>query len=177
MMMKDCPGPITVSNCLFQKCRHLGGGGLGGAIHSVNSGFTFKSLRFRENLALSHHRGHDLAIELTEATRDASSFEDCDTDQEDIQIFFLNFAITPNLITASTPLAVSSVNSVGSSDNRTAKATLTVDRSISGTVLVLVNNTNAFEMPNDDSPPPITRMISFDFQDKRVLLNTASTLK
>ncbi|KAK2962967.1 hypothetical protein BLNAU_1990 [Blattamonas nauphoetae] len=163
MMMKDCPGPITVSNCLFQKCRHLGGGGLGGAIHSVNSGFTFKSLRFRENLAVSHHRGHDLAIELTEATRDASSFEDCDTDQEDIQIFFINFAITPNLITASTPLAVSSVNSVGSSNNRTAQATISLDQPISGTVLVLVDNTGNYEMPNDDSPPPITRMISFDF--------------
>ncbi|KAK2962930.1 hypothetical protein BLNAU_1953 [Blattamonas nauphoetae] len=163
MLLMECPGPITVSNCLFQKCRHVGGSGVGGAIHSINCVFTFKSLRFRENLAIDPHRGHDLAIELTEATRDASSFEDCDTDQEDIQIFFLNFAITPNLITASTPLAVSSVNSVVSTDNRTAKVTLTVDRPISGTVLMLVDNTDNYEIPNDDSPPPITRMVSFDF--------------
>ncbi|KAK2946074.1 hypothetical protein BLNAU_18982 [Blattamonas nauphoetae] len=173
MIIDECPG-ITVSNCLFQKCRHVGGYGVGGAIHSENCGFTFKSLRFRENLALSHHRGHDLAIELTEATRDASSFEDCDTDQEDIQIYFVNFNIKPNLVSVSNPLTVSSVSSVVSTDNRTAQVTLTVDRPISGTVLMLVNNTNNYEMPNDNSPPPLSRMISFDFSPDST--STESTL-
>ncbi|KAK2963413.1 hypothetical protein BLNAU_1454 [Blattamonas nauphoetae] len=145
------------------KCSQSVGYGAAGALYAYMSGFAFNSLRFRENRASTLDRGHDLCVELSMATRDASSFTDCDTDQEIIRIFFVNYNITPNLVTASNSLTVSSVSCVVSADNRTAKAALTVDKPISGTVLMLVDNTNGYEMPNEDSPPPINRMISFVF--------------
>ncbi|KAK2963516.1 hypothetical protein BLNAU_1559 [Blattamonas nauphoetae] len=163
LILYECAGPVTFSNVLFQKCRQMAGAGLAGAVYTRLSAFTFVSVSFRENRASAHGRGHDLYVELTMATRDASSFTDCDTDQANIFILFVNYNITPNLVTTSNSLAVTSVSCVVSADNRTAKAALTVDKPISGTVLMLVDNTNGYEMPNDDSPPPINRMISFDF--------------
>ncbi|KAK2948755.1 hypothetical protein BLNAU_16290 [Blattamonas nauphoetae] len=154
---------VTVSNCLFQKCRRVGGWGSGGAVFVWESGFTFTSLRFRENSAEVISEGHDLCVNQTTGTTAVSSFTDCDTDQEIIEVVFPKISISPNLEPTLNRLVVSSVTRLVSSDNRTAKATLTVDRQISGTVLVLVDNTDAYEMPNDDSPPPITRLVSFDF--------------
>ncbi|KAK2963424.1 hypothetical protein BLNAU_1465 [Blattamonas nauphoetae] len=105
----------------------------------------------------------DVCVKLTPSAADVSSFTDCDTDQNPIGKMCFNSLITPNLVPALNSLAVSSVSCVVSADNRTAKAALTVDKPISGTVLMLVDNTNGYEMPNEDSPPPINRMISFDF--------------
>ncbi|KAK2961604.1 hypothetical protein BLNAU_3402 [Blattamonas nauphoetae] len=71
--------------------------------------------------------------------------------------------ILNHFIGAQNKLKVPSMSSIVSTDNRTAKVALKVDQPISGTVLMLVDNSNGYEMPNEDSPPPINRMISFDF--------------
>ncbi|KAK2948461.1 hypothetical protein BLNAU_16626 [Blattamonas nauphoetae] len=164
LMLYGCNYQNPVSNCLFQKCSKDSSTGSGGAVHSYLSAFTYTSLRFRENRASTLDRGHDVSAQMNAATHSFSSFTDCDTDQEIIRIYFIDYSITPNLETASNSLTVSSVSCVVSSDNRTAKSALTVDQPISGTVLMLVDNTNGYEMPNDDeSPPPINRMISFAF--------------
>ncbi|KAK2961852.1 hypothetical protein BLNAU_3289 [Blattamonas nauphoetae] len=163
LMMNQCQGPFPVSNCLFQKCCQNSSTGSGGALHTSLSAFTFTSLRFRENMAITTDRGHDVSAQLNSATQVISSFVDCDTDQEVVQIYFIGASITPNLVTALNSLTVLSVSRSVSSNDKTAKATLTVDQPISGTVLMLVDNTNGYEMPNDNSPPPISRMISFDF--------------
>ncbi|KAK2962985.1 hypothetical protein BLNAU_2008 [Blattamonas nauphoetae] len=165
LVLNKCSGPFEVSNCLFQKCGVTDAGGIGGgAVLAEQSGFRFTSLRFRENTITDLSKGRDLCVMLREETHAVSSFEDCDTDQDPIQIFFSGYSpVIPNLVIASTPLAVSSFSCDVNSDKRTGKVTLTVDQPISGTVLVLIDNTDNYEMPNDDSPPPITRMVSFDF--------------
>ncbi|KAK2951630.1 hypothetical protein BLNAU_13369 [Blattamonas nauphoetae] len=160
----ESPGLVTVSSCLFQKCRTDHATGSGGAVYSVKSGFVFASLRFRENNAATLNQGHDLWIELTTANQGVSSITECDTDQETIFVKFFNATtITPDFVGAQNKLTVTSVSCVVSTDNRTAKVALKVDQPISGTVLMLVDNSNGYEMPNDDSPPPINRMISFEF--------------
>ncbi|KAK2963069.1 hypothetical protein BLNAU_2092 [Blattamonas nauphoetae] len=165
LVLLDCqPGEVTVSNCLFQKCSQNTSFGFGGAVYVQNAGFRFTSLRFRKNLAYAPHRAQDVAIRNSMQSSDSPPFTDCDTDQDPIFVCFDHTPpIPPDFVTASTPLAVSSVGSIVSSDTRTVKATLTVDKPISGTVLVLVDNTDNYEMPNDESPPPLSRMISFDF--------------
>ncbi|KAK2943840.1 hypothetical protein BLNAU_21231 [Blattamonas nauphoetae] len=164
--VNKCPGPVTLSNCLLQKCKQTSTAGDGGAIDTENSKFTFRSLRFRDNSATTLDHGHDLYFKnFVKASMDASSITDCDTDQETIVVYFFNCtgSITPNLVAAPNSLIVSSVSCVASLDSRTAKASLEVDQPIDGTVLMLIDDTNAYEKPNDDSPPSINRMISFDF--------------
>ncbi|KAK2945812.1 hypothetical protein BLNAU_19237 [Blattamonas nauphoetae] len=171
LVMIKSSGPITVSNCLFQKCSQDSGIGYGGAIYAPDSGVSFNSVQFRGNSAITIDRGHDLCLSLTQANYDVSSLTDCDTDQETIVVAYLTaITITPDLVAAPHSLTVSSMTYDVSTDNRTAKATLTVDQQISGvdqpisgTALMLFDNTNNYEMPNDDSPPAINRMISFDF--------------
>ncbi|KAK2946073.1 hypothetical protein BLNAU_18981 [Blattamonas nauphoetae] len=160
IILKDSPGPITVSNCLFQRCRQNSTAYAGGALNVQDSECRLVSLRFRENRAGSFDKGHDVAIEKYKPTLSAAStFTDCDTDQNPIKVnYFQTPPITPDLVAAPSVLSVSSVSCVVDSDHRTATATLTVDRPISGTVLMLVDNTDNYEMPNDDSPPPITRI-------------------
>ncbi|KAK2962969.1 hypothetical protein BLNAU_1992 [Blattamonas nauphoetae] len=166
LTLADCiQATVTVSNTLFQKCRTSNEGGIGGAVSIKNCVYACTSLRFRGNSAVSLDRGHDVGITNTiSLTSERISFTDCDTDQETIEIYFdSSVDVPPNMVSVSNLLTVSSISTLVSSDNRTAKATLTVDRPISGTVLMLVDNTDNYEMPNEDSPPPINRLISFDF--------------
>ncbi|KAK2961606.1 hypothetical protein BLNAU_3404 [Blattamonas nauphoetae] len=95
----DSPGLVTVSSCLFQKCRTDHATGSGGAVYSVKSGFVFASLRFRENNAATLNQGHDLWIELTTANQGVSSITECDTYQDPALVKIHNgTTITPDFI-------------------------------------------------------------------------------
>ncbi|KAK2963422.1 hypothetical protein BLNAU_1463 [Blattamonas nauphoetae] len=111
----------------FQKCHH----------QTVNDG-TINIEKTEKNTGPSAKLHSTLSLNSTQATSDASSFTDCDTDKNPVRVY------TPR-----NPCHSKLVSCVASADNRTAKSALTVDKPISKTVLMLVDNTNG--------------MISFDF--------------
>ncbi|KAK2945998.1 hypothetical protein BLNAU_19074 [Blattamonas nauphoetae] len=160
---------LTLSNCVFEKCGTavsspiMGGGGM----HmSLIPSLRMDSVLFRR---CSSRDGNDIYINIGVGTIEEllPKITNCDSTSERPNVFFdyssgEDSILIPAVPDASTASLVT-IENTPSVDQTSSTIQMTVSQNVNGKMLVLVDNTNNHEPPNDDSPPTIGRLLTFDF--------------
>ncbi|KAK2946307.1 hypothetical protein BLNAU_18757 [Blattamonas nauphoetae] len=151
----------TISDCVFSNCSHTdttsewGGGAL--VLSKISSQLTLHSLHFR-NCSSATNRGHDIYFWVNYPTPSDTLFPNCESTSSSPRIYFHN---GPNWTIPNPQLTTTliSIAARGISSN-TVCIELTTDKTLSGTMMVLVNNLNGL---SQTQPPNINRLLSFTF--------------
>ncbi|KAK2945468.1 hypothetical protein BLNAU_19597 [Blattamonas nauphoetae] len=156
---------LDQSNCVFEKCiteysSYSYGGGVG---LYMSQGNTIDSVMFRDCSAVN---GSDFYSILIGADSDfTSNITNCDSTSDRPNVF-LNTAFDDTLIPAVPEASTASlveIESTPSADQTSSTIRMKVSDIVDGKMLVLVDNTNNHKPPNDNSPPAIARLLTFDF--------------
>ncbi|KAK2961642.1 hypothetical protein BLNAU_3440 [Blattamonas nauphoetae] len=177
-------GGVSVKDSLFDECSSgYGGGGIG--IEWTTS-FHLDSVKFRNCTA---YVGRDVFIaNLTRATVvNGNMIVGCVTMLGIGNVYFADEKKADNSLipqVASLYLINSSFKLSLSGDDVGGTLTATTSESVEGRLLVVLDNSGSqYEMPNVDSPPPIDRLIIFDFptpsttSSQSILFNEWNTLQ
>ncbi|KAK2948049.1 hypothetical protein BLNAU_16996 [Blattamonas nauphoetae] len=155
----------SLSNCAFKQCvaEDCSSSGGGMTLHLIPT-LTMDSVLFRE---CSADRGNDIycssgigtILELT------PRITNCDSTSEMPNVY-LSSSSDSTLIPAVPDTSTASLVQIGSNpsaDQTSSTIQMKVSENVDGKILVLVDNTDQHESPNDDSPPTIARLLTFDF--------------
>ncbi|KAK2945466.1 hypothetical protein BLNAU_19595 [Blattamonas nauphoetae] len=159
------PDTFSISNCVFEKCiaetnKSIMGGGLD-LHHSLLN--TIDSLLFRECRA---SKGNDLySVGAGPISGFSPNVTNCDSTSNRPNAYYdgkTDDTMIPAVSDTSTSSLVE-IESTPSTDQTSSTIQMKVSNIVDGKMLVLVDNTNNHEPPNDDSPPAIARLLTFDF--------------
>ncbi|KAK2945219.1 hypothetical protein BLNAU_19859 [Blattamonas nauphoetae] len=157
---------LTLSNCVFEKCdtdvswASYGGGGV--YLYNITS-LSLDSVLFRRCSAKEGNDIHILSQVITIQTL-LPNVTNCDSTSERPNVY-LSFSFDNTLIPAVPDASTASlvmIDNTPSVDQTSSTIRMRVSNNVNGKMLVLVDNPN-HERPNDDSPPAIARLLTFDF--------------
>ncbi|KAK2941996.1 hypothetical protein BLNAU_23097 [Blattamonas nauphoetae] len=158
---------FTLSNCAFELCVvGTASNSYGGGVCLYNDPSpTMDSVLFRECSAL---KGNDFAYPASLPIQThPPSFTNCDSTSQMSNVYILSFGVLDETLIPAVP-DTSTANLVGivstpTADQTSSKIQMKVSQNVDGKMLVLVDNTNNHEPPNDDSSPAIGRLLTFEF--------------
>ncbi|KAK2946863.1 hypothetical protein BLNAU_18242 [Blattamonas nauphoetae] len=162
-------------NCLFQTCRTtspLAGGGepfLDGC-----SSIRLDSLRFRECSSV-HGNGHDLCFNSSSAVVSLSTVSNCDSTStpKENRIFPIDIAVGDPL---PDPADIATIQSLVThqTTSTTAEIVVTLDKEVTGSLLVLVSNSEGTGRTDPTKAPNIGRVLLFSIKSSSMGKCTAS---
>ncbi|KAK2943131.1 hypothetical protein BLNAU_21958 [Blattamonas nauphoetae] len=165
----DAASTSSSTNCLFENCRTTGisvsNPYSGGALYFVNIvSLQLNFLNFRGNIA-KVNPGNDIMFISTSSLITSETIVGCSSTSDSPRQCLHPAAGTddhlPNPSTTATH-----VSCVGTEiDDDTAEFSLKMSESITGTVLVLIDNSEGTRTPTSGQAPNIERVLSFSFDD------------
>ncbi|KAK2958993.1 hypothetical protein BLNAU_6009 [Blattamonas nauphoetae] len=172
-----CPSGDSsgLSNTLFQNCTQTSSssGYGGGAISSYDyATHKLSFVQFRQCSAASGS-GHDIFLHNTPF--DANSFSTCDsTSSKPHRVTSVTTDFSSLLPDTSFEASVESLDSTLTGDD-TVTLTLTLDKAVSGTMIVIVSNLDGTRQEVDGKAPKIGRVLVFSFSSPSSTVGTCSS--
>ncbi|KAK2949957.1 hypothetical protein BLNAU_15099 [Blattamonas nauphoetae] len=157
---------FIMSNCVFERCVASGSSSLGGGAYlSQTPSVLMDSVRFR---GCSGWRGNDVHLYSGVGTIEelAPNITNCDSTSEMPNVVQHPVDYDDTLIPAVPEESTADFVTIGntpSEDMTSSTIQMRVSQNVDGEMFVLVDNTNKYTQPNDDSPPAIARLLTFDF--------------
>ncbi|KAK2958983.1 hypothetical protein BLNAU_5999 [Blattamonas nauphoetae] len=168
-----------IFNTLFQNCTQTGTGYYtngGGAVQSRSCSLHWSYLQFRQ-CSSANGQGHD--IYLYKTSFDENSFSTCDSTSSKPhrvtnETYDSNIDLSNLLSDTKFTTTVKSLASTVTEDD-TATLTLTLNKAVSGTMIVIVSNLGGTRQEVDGKAPKIGRVLVFSFSSSESTVGTCSS--
>ncbi|KAK2958989.1 hypothetical protein BLNAU_6005 [Blattamonas nauphoetae] len=177
LFIKDCSfgDSSGISNTLFQNCTQTNASSFegGGAVRLwYCATHKLSYVQFRQCYAANGY-GHDILLHNTPF--DANSFSTCDsTSSKPHRVTSVTTDNSSLLPDTSFEASVESLDSTLTADD-TVTLTLTLDRAVSGTMIVIVSNLDGTRQEVDGKAPKIGRVLVFSFSSPSSTVGTCSS--
>ncbi|KAK2954404.1 hypothetical protein BLNAU_10572 [Blattamonas nauphoetae] len=158
----------SITNCHFENCRTTGTTSTddlsGGAIYLLTAGdFRLHFLTFRGNTA-SQNPGNDIMFGTSKSLVSSKTILGCTSTSASYRLLVYSHSATNDYLP--NPTTVTHVSCVGTViDSNTAEFTLKMTEIVTGTVLVLIDNTGGSRYPTGVQAPNIGRVLSFSLDN------------
>ncbi|KAK2961154.1 hypothetical protein BLNAU_3922 [Blattamonas nauphoetae] len=159
----------SITNCLFEKSRTTAtdpSSFSGGALYFVRaSTIHLIFVNFRGNKA-TQNPGNDIMFALTTPLMTSETIVECSSTSASPRLIVYEEAsgTDDHLPNPTTTVTHDSCDAIAI-DSNTAKFTLKMSKTITGTVLVLIDNSGGTRSPTGDQAPNIGRVLSFSFDN------------
>ncbi|KAK2953602.1 hypothetical protein BLNAU_11466 [Blattamonas nauphoetae] len=160
----------SITNCLFDHSKTTGTDSdqrySGGAFYFVKAfSIQFNFVRFRGNEAAQYH-GNDIMFADSTALITSETMVECISTSSSPRLRVYEEAKGKDDYLPNPATTVTYVSCVGTAiDSDTAEFTLKMSEPITGTVLVLIDNSGGTRTPTGDQAPNIGRVLSFSFDN------------